>query len=180
LSAASRELTSFSRTAAPERHHRRPPRRGPSRRRRRARASPKRVSGSLVSTPAVRAAERRSKRGMAVRPSPASIEKASVHSAAAGLPARDRPVRPLRPEGRWSPVADVRLRIRGAFRRGCRPPAPRLAKRAAGGATETIPISECRRRHEGTGARISVCLRRQRVPARFSARGIHPRGQDPG
>jgi hypothetical protein len=91
---------------------------------------------------------------MAVRPSPASTEKVSVHSAVTGLPARDRPVGTVtaRKSARSrSHVADVRPRIRRAFRRGCRPPAPRLARRAAGGATVTVPISECRRRHEGTG-----------------------------
>jgi len=49
------------------------------------------------------------------------------------------------------------LRKCGAPRRGCRPLAPRLPEeRTAGGATKTVPTSECRRRHEGTGARTSV------------------------
>jgi hypothetical protein len=49
------------------------------------------------------------------------------------------------------------LRMSGAPRRGCRPPAPCLPKEsAAGGATESVPTSECRRRPKGTGARTSV------------------------
>jgi len=45
----------------------------------------------------------------------------------------------------------------GAPRRGCRPPAPCLVEEsAAGGATETVPTSECRRRPKGTGSRISI------------------------
>jgi len=49
------------------------------------------------------------------------------------------------------------LRMGGAPRRGCRPPAPCLVQEsAAGGATETVPTSECRRRPEGTGSRISI------------------------
>jgi len=66
----------ISRTEVPEHLHRGPPRRGPRQQADQGARSciTKACLGVSRSTPAVRAAQRRIKRGMAVRPSPASIE----------------------------------------------------------------------------------------------------------
>jgi len=79
-----------------------------------------------------------------------------VHSACR-TPPGSRPPRVTLARTPWPHIADACSAIRGAPRRGCRPPAPCLPEEsAAGGATNIVPTSECRRRHKGTGVRTSV------------------------
>jgi hypothetical protein len=157
-----------SRTDAPERLHRRPPRRGPSRTRGARSCITEACLGVSRSTPAVRAAERRSKRGRAVNRRPLRSLRSQRTPRVARLPARDRPVWP----GANAVTSHRRRPLRKcrAPRRGCRPSAPSLVGGAAGRATETVPTSECRRRPEGTSPRTSVAARTS-GSARREARG---------
>ncbi len=148
---------------------RRPPRRGASSREeeRRVRASPEPVSESLVSTPAVRAAQRRSKRGMAVSPSPASVPSHSTiqHAAVERLP------------GSRPPREETSRRRRRALHSSSAPWMPTPARRSPerGGRLEEPPnpirplsVRQC---HEGTDVRAAFrrCAR-QLVSARQSVR----------
>jgi len=116
-------------------------------------------SGVSRSTPAVRAAERGSKRGMAVNRRPLQSLRFQRTPRVECLPAHDRPAgrlmartprtfpaSPTPAPQSWSSAPWV--------------PTPRTAvsrtRSPAGGATETVPTSECRRRPEGTGERTSV------------------------
>jgi len=114
--------------------------------------------GVSRSTPAVRAAERRSKRSMAVRPSLTSAESDSVHAArrtppGSRAPRRDEKDWTRTPSPCRSRVAGAELRVR-APRRGCRPPAPSLFSHEKEGELEEphenrsdLWVSPSRRRH---------------------------------
>jgi len=112
--------------------------------------------GVSRSTPAVRAAERRSKRSMAVRPSLTSAESDSVHAARRTPPGSRAP---RRDEKDWTRTpSPCRSRVAGAELRAgdADPPRPAssLTRRRVNwkSLTKTDPTSGCRRRGEGTGA----------------------------
>jgi len=74
----------------------------------------------------------------------------------ARLPAHDRPVGPQRARCDLH-FADAELRSVELRALGADPPRRvSLDETATCGVTETVPTSECRRRHEGTGERNSI------------------------
>jgi hypothetical protein len=135
---------------------RRPSRRGPLRRGGARSCTTEACLEVSRSTPAVRAAERRSKRGMAVNRRPLQ----SVWLAVLRGSHASRLANALRNGGRShvSRIADARLRMMWSLRVvGTDPPRRASVWRARlEEPNETVPTSECHRRPEGTGARTTV------------------------